>query len=235
MNIVITGASRGIGYETAKLFASDESNLILAVSRNKKMLNKLSDECDKIHHKNLLFTLPFDIEKDKASLLTGEVRNVMKHVDILINNAGLLINKPFLKLTDNDWKKIYEVNVFGVARIIKDLLPLFNKTERNHIVNISSMGGLHGTSKFAGLSAYSSGKGALCTLTECLAEEFKDKNIAVNCLALGAVQTEMLSEAFPGYEAPVSASEMAKYVFNFAKTGQNYFNGKILPVSLSTP
>ena len=235
MNVIITGCSRGIGYETAKLFAADENNLVLAVSRNRRKLVQLSKECDAINHKNLLFTLPFDIEKDKASVLTAEVKKVMQHADILINNAGLMINKPFNKLTDNDWKKVYEVNVFGVARIIKDILPLFNKSERSHILNISSIGGFHGTAKFTGLAAYSSSKGALCTLTECLAEEFKEQNIAVNCLALGAVQTEMLDMAFPGYKAPVTAAEMAQFVFNFAKSGHHLFNGKILPVSMSTP
>jgi NAD(P)-dependent dehydrogenase (short-subunit alcohol dehydrogenase family) len=97
------------------------------------------------------------------------------------------------------------------------------------------MGGVQGSAKFAGLSAYSSSKAALCTLTECLAEELKLENISVNCLALGAVQTEMLSKAFPGYRAPLSASEMAEFIVQFARSGHYYFNGKILPVSSTTP
>jgi NAD(P)-dependent dehydrogenase (short-subunit alcohol dehydrogenase family) len=107
--------------------------------------------------------------------------------------------------------------------------------EKTHIVNISSIGGFQGSVKFPGLSAYSSSKAALVCLTECLAEEFKDKNIAFNCLALGAVQTDMLNEAFPGYKAPVSASSMASFVTDFVLKAHHFMNGKIIPVSLSTP
>lgn len=92
-----------------------------------------------------------------------------------------------------------------------------------------------GSAKFAGLSAYSSSKGAIITLNELLAEEYKDKGIAFNTLALGAVQTEMLEEAFPGYKAPVSASQMATYIKEFSLSGNQFYNGKVLPVSASTP
>ena len=97
------------------------------------------------------------------------------------------------------------------------------------------MGGFQGSSKFPGLSAYSASKAALGNLTECLAEEFKEMGIAVNALALGAVKTEMLEEAFPGYVPPVNAQEMAGFMANFATSGHHFFNGKILPVSVSTP
>jgi len=105
----------------------------------------------------------------------------------------------------------------------------------SHVVTISSMGGVQGTMKFAGLSAYSSSKGAVITLSELLSEEYKDRGIAFNVLALGSVQTEMLAEAFPGYQAPVSAAEMATYIFDFTLTGHKFYNGKVLPVSSTTP
>ena len=84
----------------------------------------------------------------------------------------------------------------------------------SHVVNISSIGGLANTSKFPGLSAYSSSKGALNILTEMLAEEYKETSIKFNTLALGAVQTEMLEEAFPGYNAPISPNEVSKFIFD---------------------
>lgn len=107
--------------------------------------------------------------------------------------------------------------------------------EGGHIVNISSMGGFQGSVKFPGLSAYSASKGALAILTECLAEELKDKNIKVNCLALGSSQTEMFEAAFPGMQAGTLAFEMGRYVADFALNGSKYFNGKIIPVSNTTP
>jgi len=97
------------------------------------------------------------------------------------------------------------------------------------------MGGIQGSMKFPGLAAYSSAKGAVITLSELLAEEYKEQQIAFNVLALGAVDTEMLQEAFPGFQAPVSAKEMASYIGNFALTGNKFYNGKVLQVSSTTP
>jgi NAD(P)-dependent dehydrogenase (short-subunit alcohol dehydrogenase family) len=97
------------------------------------------------------------------------------------------------------------------------------------------MGGIQGSAKFPGLSLYSAAKGAVAVLTEAMAEELKERGISVNCLAFGAVQTEMLARAFPGYQAPINPDQIANFVADFCINGQKYFNGKILPVSISTP
>ena len=144
-----------------------------------------------------------------------------------------LLNKPFLKTTIEDFEDIYKVNVFAVAELTRRVLPKMPKG--GHVVTISSMGGVQGSLKFPGLSAYSSSKAAVITLTELWAEEFKEKGWSFNALAIGAVQTEMLAEAFPGYQAPLSANEMASYVKDFALTGHQFYNGKVLQVSSSTP
>lgn len=154
-------------------------------------------------------------------------------VDILVNNAGKLLNKPFLETDDKEFEEIYKVNVFGVAKMTKLVLPKMLKS--GHVVTVSSMGGVQGSMKFPGLSAYSSSKGAVITLTELWAEEFKETGPSFNVLALGAVQTEMLEEAFPGYQAPISAFEMATYIKGFALTGHKLYNGKLMQVSSSTP
>ncbi|HLC83126.1 MAG TPA: SDR family oxidoreductase, partial [Bacteroidia bacterium] len=185
MKIVVTGASRGIGYQLVKQLSSNPGNTIFAVSRNAEQLEQLKNECA---NKNVI-TITCDLSKELSilSLLT----NIKKHtttINALVNNAGAIINKPFLEITKSEFDSIYSVNVFAVARLIQGVLPLMEEKTKSHIVNIGSMGGFQGSSKFAGLSAYSSSKAALVCLTECLAEEFKDKNIAFNCLALGAVQ-----------------------------------------------
>lgn len=224
-NIIITGTSRGIGFELTQLFAKNNCN-VLALSRNSEPLNKLA-------LKNVS-TLSVDLSNDAdLQKVTAFIAENWKTVDILINNAGKLINKPFEELSTKDFMEVYQVNVFAVAELTKQLLPNFK--EGSHIVNISSIGGVQGSMKFPGLAAYSSSKGALLTLTEMLAEEYKEQGISFNALALGAVQTEMLNEAFPGYKAPVSAIEMAEYIYNFALTGNKFYNGKILEVSSSTP
>ena len=230
MNIIITGASRGIGLETAVLLAQNKRHQLLLLSRNTRQLELLKEEV--LHH-NIEF-LPFDLLNPDSTGLVQKLESWDK-VDVIINNAGKLVNKPFIELSSENWKEVYGVNVFGPAELIRTCLPWLEKSARAHVLNISSMGGFQGASKFPGLAAYSSSKAALASLTECLAEEFREKNIAVNCLALGAVQTEMLAEAFPGYEAPVSSEEMAAFVAYFAEYGHRFFNGKILPAALSTP
>lgn len=224
-NVVITGTSRGIGFELAQLFANNNHN-VLALSRNSKPL-------EEVNHKNIK-VLSVDISDDNdVEKVSDFIKNNWKKVDILINNAGKLINKPFTELTSDDFLEVYKVNVFGVAALTKNLIPFLQKG--SHVVTISSMGGIQGSMKFAGLAAYSSAKGAVITLSELLAEEYKEQQIAFNVLALGAVQTEMLAEAFPDYKAPLSAKEMANYIFDFSLTGNQFYNGKVLQVSNSTP
>tara|TARA_R110001583_G_scaffold14943_1_gene61985 strand:+ start:1387 stop:2067 length:681 start_codon:yes stop_codon:yes gene_type:complete len=224
-NIIITGTSRGIGFELAKLFAK-EGHKVLALSRNTETLDSL-----KIVN---IKTIPFDItKKDDLEKVGAYLDEHWETIDVLINNAGRLLNKPFLEIEPQEFEAVYQVNVFGVANLTKLVVP--KMSEKGHVVTISSMGGVQGSMKFPGLSAYSSSKGAVITLTELWAEEFKETGPSFNVLALGAVQTEMLEEAFPGYQAPITAFEMANYIKDFALKGHQMFNGKLLQVSNSTP
>ncbi len=234
MNIIVTGASRGIGKELVNLFAQESGNIIIAISRNKKLLDKLKKDCESFSTNSTVFPFPFDLSSgDMVNGLIPDIKKVIPSVDILVNNAGYLVNKSVEDLSGEDFDQLFNVNVKSAFLLVQALIPHFNPDA--HIVNISSMGGFQGSAKFPGLSLYAASKGALAIFTECLAEELKDKNIKVNCLALGAVQTEMLAEAFPGYEAPIQPQEMAAFIKNFALTGHQVYNGKILPVSLSTP
>ena len=224
-NVVITGTSRGIGFELAKMFAINRHQ-VLAISRNTEPLSI-------INHKNIS-VLSVDLSNNSdIEKVSKFIKNNWEKVDILINNAGKLINKPFTELSTDDFLEVYKVNVFGVAELTKLMIPFLQK--KSHVVTISSMGGIQGSMKFPGLAAYSSAKGAVITLSELLAEEYKEQQIAFNVLALGAVQTEMLAEAFPDYKAPISAEEMADYIYNFSLTGNKFYNGKVLQVSSSTP
>jgi short-subunit dehydrogenase len=224
-NVIITGTSRGIGFELAKQFAN-KGHQVLALSRNAGPLMQYNHQNITVIAVDLSDTL--EVNKIKEF-----VKNNWKKVDILINNAGKLINKSFTELSSEDFLEVYKVNVFAVAELTKLMIPYLQ--QGSHVVTISSMGGIQGSMKFPGLAAYSSAKGAVITLSELLAEEYKKEQIAFNVLAIGAVQTEMLKEAFPDYQAPLSASEMAKYIFDFSLTGNQFYNGKVLQVSSSTP
>ena len=221
--IIVTGASRGIGHEIVKI-AEKKGHRVYSISRNIKALKDYS------------FKYPRQVDlanEDSIDKFSLEVKNDGVKVDALINNAGAFLNKPFEKISKKEFEYIFQVNVFGLSSITRKVLPIIDS--KGHIVNITSMGGINGAAKFAGLSAYSSSKGAVNILTELLAEEYKEIGPSFNALAFGAVQTEMLEEAFPGLKAPISAKEIADFILDFSLEGQKYFNGKILPVSSSTP
>lgn len=224
-NIIITGTSRGIGFELVHIFANQGHN-VLALSRNAQPVNNL--------HFDNITSFSFDLgNTEDYKKVESFIADNWKQVDVLINNAGALLNKPFADTTMQEFEQVYKTNVFGVAQMTRTVLPFMQKD--SHVVTVSSMGGVQGSMKFAGLSAYSSSKGAVITLTELLAEEYKETGPSFNVLALGAVQTEMLEEAFPGYQAPTTAKQMADYMANFALTGHALYNGKLLQVSNSTP
>ena len=221
--LLVTGASRGVGFAICKK-ASANGHRAIALSRNISPLNGIPN----VHP----FSVDLSLESEVVDFVK-EISTSFKSIDVLINNAGSLINKPFLEISSSDFEAVFKVNIFAVATLTRLILPMMNA--KGHVLNITSIGGVQGSAKFPGLSAYSSSKGALVILTELLAEEFKDSGPSFNALALGAVQTEMLEEAFPGYKAPVSAAQMAEYIIDFALKGHQFYNGKVLPISSSTP
>ena len=228
MNIIVNGGTGGIGKEIVLRLAQGD-NKILVTGRNRKVLKSLSDRFSNIE--------TVEIDLSVFNKYIESVRDYLsihfRKVDILINMAGLLVNKEFMEISESEARLMMETNFFGPASLIRVVKPFMRKG--SHIVNISSMGGYQGSSKYKGLSYYSASKAALACLSECLSVEFADSDTSVNCLALGAVQTEMFSKAFPGLMAPINARNMAEYISEFALNGHKYFNGKIIPVAVNNP
>ena len=222
-NIIITGTSSGIGFELVKIF-SKKNHRVLAISRNNSKLRDL--KLEGVH------AVDFNLNDHDYFEINQFIKTVKK-IDVLINNAGYLVNKPFSQTTLEDFNLVYSTNIISVAMLIKNTIDYMQKG--SNVLNISSIGGIQGSVKFSGLSAYSSSKGALNILTEMLAEEYKDQGIHFNALALGSVQTKMLEKAFPGFVASSSAEDMAKYIFNFSTEGYKLMNGKVISVSSTTP
>lgn len=233
MNIIITGASAGVGRATARILADIPGNKVIVIARNGMKIQALAGECNIRRRETVVQPIVFDLANGDMEELATQINRQFGRIDVLINNAGAMLNKPIGGITPDEVDEVFNVNVKAPLLLTQALLPIMNPGA--HVVNISSMGGVQGSVKFPGLSVYSASKGALVVLTECLALELAEKKISVNCLALGAVQTEMLAKAFPGYQAPLSAEEMAEFVAEFATKGHHFFNGKVLPVSLSTP
>jgi len=225
--VLIIGASRGIGRELVLNFSKDPSLKIIALSRNKEAMEASFD-------KERVDMYAFDLESEQRKEELHVILSNYNQLDFVINNAGKLVNKPFLELTQQDIRSCYEVNVMSVMECTQVVVPKM-RNEGGHIVNISTMGGFQGTVKFPGLAAYSTSKAAVASFTEMFAEEYKDSKIKMNCLCLGAAQTEMLEEAFPGYQAPLTAEKMAEFIADFTLKSHQYMNGKVVPVSLTTP
>lgn len=226
--ILITGASRGIGYETA-LFLAEKGHTVVATARSENKLKELSAKADK----GSIIPVVADLTNpDDISKLSNTVSE-FNELDGLINNAGLVHREDFMDTDIEVFKKLMDVNVYGIVRLTKALKPMLKKG--SHIVNISSMSGYQGSLKFGGLSAYGAAKAAVVGLSEVLSAEFAKDEISVNCLCIGAVQTEMLSEAFPGFEAPVSPQQMGSYIADFVLNAHQFYNGKVLPVALNDP
>lgn len=229
--IVLTGASSGIGRETALRFARERDNRIYAVARNEKLLRTLSESA---RHHNII-PVPMDITDGRPLLsgLANRLRQEAGRLDILINNAGFLINKPFDDFTDSEVASTVAVNFTAPALLITEMLPLLHYG--SHVVNIASMGGFQGSLKFPGLAWYSATKGALAVLTECLAAEYAEQGIIFNSICPGSVETDMFRQAFPGFRASLKPAEMADFIVRFALEGNRFFNGKILPVAVTVP
>jgi short-subunit dehydrogenase len=236
MNILITGASKGLGAALARKFGALSQGTIILTARDEKRLNELKKAIEEKNPEIRVLVYSLDLKDDKQILdFTSGLKTLLSDIDVLINNAGQIINKAFEEISQHEAKEIFEVNYFAASSLIKNLIPLLKASENAHVINIGSMGGFQGSAKFNGLSQYSASKAAIGVLTECLAQEYADYGISFNCLAIGSVQTEMLEKAFPGYKAPLNPDQLAEFIFDFSLKGHKYMNGKILPVSLSTP
>lgn len=237
--ILVTGAGNGIGKELVLRLSVDPSHRVIAVSRNRNRLTMLEEELAKRNCRDRVIIFPADISLEAdVEGIAAEVKRRNIRLQALINNAGKLIYKPFEELSRSEWESVYSTNVFGTVSLIRSLLPFLAKgpgEEPSHVVNISSIGGVQGSVKFPGLSAYSSSKAAIVGVTECLAEELRNRGIHLNALALGSVQTEMFSEAFPGMSAATTPGEMAEYIAGFTLEAHRFMTGKVVEVSTSTP
>ncbi|PRY49836.1 NAD(P)-dependent dehydrogenase (short-subunit alcohol dehydrogenase family) [Arcticibacter pallidicorallinus] len=233
MKILITGVSSGVGFEAVLDMIQNGDHEIIALARSEDKLKRLYEIALGLNPDCKLYPAKFDIVHDDYTSLVNFVKQKVGTLDVLINNAGQLIQKPFGEISQIDFAAMLQSNLMGHIKMIQNMLPVLN--DNAHVVNIGSMAGFTGSVKFPGMAAYAASKAALHALTECLAVEYTERNIHFNCLALGSAQTEMLEEAFPGYQSPVMAFEMGKYIADFALNAHKFFNGKVLPVAVTTP
>ena len=225
MNVLITGVSKGIGRALKDEFIS-QGHKVWGISRQADQINEPSEHYNHIQYNwvdfdDLAFRLENSLNKSKF--------------DVVINNAGYLGKQNIADASVEDFNTHMKVNVWNVLMVVRVLVKTELLSKGAHIVNIGSMGGVQGSLKFEGLFAYSASKAALATLTECLDAEFGRDSLSFNYLALGAVNTEMLKEAFPGYISQVDPENMAKFIASFSLTSPQLMSGKIIQVTKVDP
>lgn len=230
--VVVTGASTGVGRATAKALVQQHGCEVIAVARSAAKLQDLAHEC--AGGRGSLRPLGMDLEQEGA---VAQVKQAVgpRRLHGLVNNAGLLLKHGLGGWTAADAQRLFRLNATIPLLLTQTLAAALQGDPPGHVVNIGSMGGFQGSVKFPGMAAYSASKAALANLTECLAEELKDRQVRCNCLCLGAVDTAMLREAFPGYTASVGPDEVGNYLARFVVEGHNFYNGKVLPFAVSTP
>lgn len=225
---LVTGVSSGIGEELCKSILEENiENFVIGLSRNQPD----SSIIDKYRNRFKFFSVDFNLPQSIEQIFTDTFFQHLTCIDFVVCNAGSLINKPFSEISLIELQSIYNVNVFSQFLIIQKCIPFLAKSQYASIVTIGSVGGITQSKKFPGLTAYSSSKGALSILTECLAEEFEGSNISFNCLALGSVNTKMLRQAFPDYVSKTNTNEIAAFIFDFLTSRKKLFNGKTINVS----
>jgi 3-oxoacyl-[acyl-carrier protein] reductase len=230
--ILVTGASKGVGRALALALLRDHGCQVIAVARDAAALERLRADAG-VAAARLEIVAADITTADIARRLRAQVGARRLHG--LVNNAGVLVNRPFGHWGAAELRQVFETNVFAPLHLVQELANALSGDPPGHVVNIGSMGGFQGSAKFPGLMGYSASKAALACATECLAEELKDRQVRANCLCLGAVDTEMLQQAFPGYQAEVAPETMGSHIAEFVLRGHKVLNGKVLPLSLSTP
>lgn len=184
--VIVTGASRGIGRSVALRFGEEGARVAL-VARTENELLQTASFLERAGARTV--AIPTDIrDRGGAEACVERVEAELGPVDVLVNNAGVFLWRPFLELSAEEWELVIATNLTGAANFCRAVLPGMIERRRGRIVNVSS---IHGTRGEANLAAHSAAKFGLIGLTQSLAREFREFNIAVNAVCPGTVENKL--------------------------------------------
>jgi len=232
--VIITGESRGIGRETARLFAGNGYNVLINYNRSKQLADEL---CKELQNQGL----SADTFKADVSI-RSEVDKMVKHcndkfgsIDVLVNNAGISGISVFGDITEREWDDVISVNLKGVFNCCQSVLPYMLKIKKGKIINVSSIWGMAGASCEV---HYSAAKAGVIGLTKALAKELAPSNIHVNCVAPGIIETDMNShmnnEESTNLKGSIplmrfgTALEIAHSILFLASEASSFYTGQVL-------
>ena len=230
--IIITGATGGIGYSLVKKF-HDGGSIILATGTNEEKLNKLKSEFKNIEIEK------FKLDQHKEIENFIEVANKkINGLDVLVNNAGITLDNLSIRLTDENWKKVLDINLTSTFLMCKHAIKKMLKSKSGKIINITSIVGHTGN---IGQTNYSASKAGIVAFSKSLALEYAKKNINVNCVSPGFIKTEMTDKIKDEFKklliSKIPAGELGKgedvsnCVAFLASDMANYINGETIHVN----
>jgi NAD(P)-dependent dehydrogenase (short-subunit alcohol dehydrogenase family) len=221
---IVTGGGRGIGAATAELLASHGARVMLASRTESEIRNIASVIANS-------GWCPTDVSSEsQVTSLFNQTLERMGPVDILVNCAAVLSSESVESLSLDAWNEIQAINITGTFLCCREAFRQM-KGRGGAIVNVSSLGGVQGTEKFPGYSAYTTSKYAVIGLTESLAVEARSQNIRVNCVAPGAVDTQMLKKAAPELKTKTSPLDIANIILFLCDESRSAsLNGTVIPV-----
>ena len=184
---LITGGTRGIGKEIAYTLAEENYDIIINYRTENEELMKLKKEIEQKRVRCLL--LKGDVSNfEDCKKLVEEAINRMNHIDVLVNNAGITKDMLLMRMKPEDFNEVINVNLIGTFNMTKNVINYMMKERKGRIINVSSVVGISGN---AGQTNYAASKAGIIGFTKSLAKEVASRNILVNAIAPGFIQTDM--------------------------------------------
>ena len=225
---IITGASRGIGRAAAFELARQGADVVLA-ARDAHALDAGASAIREQGQQAL--AIPTDVaDEQSVERLVSTTVGAFGHVDLVINSAGALVNRPLADLDAASWDHVLAVNLRGTFLMCREAFRHMIPRQGGVIINVSSLSGVPGVEKFPGLSAYNASKYGVAGLTEILAVEGRPHGIRVLAVSPGAVDTEMLRQAAPHLTPGMTPDDLARILAWLAGPDARHLSGVNLPI-----
>jgi 3-oxoacyl-[acyl-carrier protein] reductase len=233
---IVTGGSRGIGRAIVKELAARGAGVVFTYTRNRELADELVSEIEASGGRALAFQTDVS-DSASAADLARKVKNDLGSIDYLVNNAGITRDKLIMMMSEDDWDAVLNTNLKGVFNMTKPIVSVMVRQKRGVILNIASISGVVG---MPGQTNYSASKAGVIGFTKALAKEIARRNITVNALALGLIETDMTAGLPEEYKQKVldqiplgrygSAGEIARIAAFLLSEDARYITGQVIQV-----
>ena len=234
---LITGGSRGIGEKIAEKFAAEGYNLVINYVSNIENVEELEAKIKGNSNIEILFVQADVTSFESCENMINKAIEKFRHIDVVVNNAGITKDGLLMRMKEEDFDKVINVNLKGTYNVTKNAIPHMMKQKYGRIVNISSVVGVSGN---AGQANYAASKAGIIGFTKSVAKELASRNILANCVAPGFIKTDMTDVLSDSVKESINAQiplkkmgtaeEVAKAVYFLGNEENTYITGQVLNV-----